>query len=400
MTEETVLIQGEGDFPKEIWNPTFISIFIANMLMHLGQQMMNTLVSKYAHSLGATATMVGFIASLFAYTAIFFKIFAAPAIDTYNKKFILTASILVVAVSYAGYGFSHSIPMVMAFRLLQGAGQAFTATCCLALASSALPPDKMGAGIGYFSLAQAICQAIGPTVGLALVNKIGYSATFSIGALIMLVAAFASTNIKLKHKRTKKFKISLKNIIAKDALIPALIMFFLTGVYSNINSFLVIYATERGVGEHIGYFFTVYALTLLFTRPMIGKLSDRYGLTKVLLPAICCFALAFLLISMATSLPMFLLAAFISAFGYGACQPAVQTLSMKCVPAERRGAASSTNYIGQDMGQLVGPVVAGTVIERTSYSTMWQFMLIPLLIAMVIVIFFRKKIASVDKLAR
>jgi MFS family permease len=91
---------------------------------------------------------------------------------------------------------------------------------------------------------------------------------------------------------------------------------------------------------------------------------------------------------------MFLLAALVSAFGYGACQPAVQTLSMKCVPKERWGAASSTNYLGQDLGQLVGPVVAGMAIEQTSFSTMWQLMTIPVLMALVIVWINAKKISS------
>lgn len=378
--------------PEKIWNHTFISIFIANMMMHLGQQMMNTLISKYAHSLGAAATVVGLVTSMFAYTAIIFKIFAAPAIDTFNKKYILTGSIFVMAVSYAGYAMSTSIQMLMVFRLLQGAGQAFTATCCLAMASSALPRSKMGTGIGYFSLAQAMCQAIGPTVGLSLAGWVGFPYTFAIGAAVMLAAAYFASRIKLKHKREKPFTLSIRNVVAREAILPACIMFFLTGVYCNINSFLVIYAGERGVTGGIGSFFTVYALTLLFTRPMIGKLSDRYGLTRVLIPAVFCFAAAFMIISVADSLPLFLLAAFVSAFGYGASQPAVQTLSMKSVVPERRGAASSTNYIGQDLGQLVGPVVAGTMIERAGYSLMWRYMLIPLGMVILVVVVFRKKI--------
>jgi MFS family permease len=379
---------------QRIWNPAFISIFISNMLMHLGQQMMNTLVTKYAYSMGASATIVGMVASMFAYTAILFKIFSAPAIDTFNKKYIMTGSILVVALSYAGYGLSTSVPMLMGFRLLQGAGQAFTATTALAMASTTLPSNKLGTGIGYFSLAQAICQAIGPTVGLGLVSVIGYNKTFMVGAATMVFAATAASKIKISHTRTQKFTISTKNFIAKEALLPAGIMFFLTGVYSNINAFLVIYATERGAGAHIGYFFTVYAVALLFTRPTIGKMSDKYGLVKVIIPALGCFGLAFWIISYAHSIPMFLLAALVSAFGYGACQPAVQTLSMKCVPKERWGAASSTNYLGQDLGQLVGPVVAGMAIEQTSFSTMWQLMTIPVLMALVIVWINAKKISS------
>ena len=51
---------------------------------------------------------------------------------------------------------------------------------------------------------------------------------------------------------------------------------------------------------------------------MSGTISDRYGLDKVIIPACCCFALSFLVMSISTSLILFLVAGAISAFGYGA----------------------------------------------------------------------------------
>ncbi len=386
-------IKPDEAMPVRIFNATFISVFIANMLLQLGHQMMNTLVAKYANSLGASASTVGIVVSMFAYSALLFKIISGPAIDSFSRKWVLIIAMLTMAASYFGYSMSDTIQKLMVFRLLQGAGQAFTATCCLALASDALPPEKMATGIGYFSLAQAACQAVGPTIGLSLSKAIGYSNTFMAGGFLMMTAAFAATQIRQKQTIRKRFKISVKSIVAKEAIMPAVIMFFLVLAFSNINSFLVIYAGERGADGNIGLFFTVYALTLLFTRPMIGKLSDKYGLVKTLIPAMCCFGLAFLLISFSASLPMFLLSAFVSAFGYGACQPAVQTLCMKCVPPDRRGAGSSTNYIGADLGQLLGPTIAGAVVEQAGYSSMWRIMIIPIFAAILMVILNRNTIA-------
>ena len=94
----------------KIWNKSFTSIFIANMLMFMGQQMMNTLVAKYANTLGAAPVMIGVVTSSFAYTALIFKIFSAPAIDTFNKKYILVGAMIVMAMSYAGYSISTTIP--------------------------------------------------------------------------------------------------------------------------------------------------------------------------------------------------------------------------------------------------------------------------------------------------
>lgn len=388
---DSTRIKGQEE-PDKIFNITFISVFVANMLLQLGQQMMNTLVAKYADTLGATAALVGFVVGIFAFSSLIFKVVAAPAIDTFNKKYILMGAVLIMAVSYGGYSFSYNIYMLMFFRMLQGVGQAFTITCCLALASEALPASRLGTGLAYFSLAQAVCQAIGPTVGLYLSNTFGFRTAFIVGAVIMLAAAFAAARIKIPFKKVKKFRITLESVIAKEAVVPAVIMFFLMLTYSNINSFLVIYAGEKGCGANIGFFFTVYALTLLFTRPVVGRLADKFGLSKMFLPAMCCFALAFFLISCAGTLPALLFAAFVSAFGYGACYPLVQTLCMKCVPGEKRGAASSTNYIGSDFGQMLGPSMAGMIADHLGYTVMWRIMILPIFMAMAMVVIFRKKI--------
>ena len=365
--------------------------------MYLSQWMVNSLVAKYADHLGATAAMVGIVSSIFALTALIFKIVSGPALDTYNRRVILVIAMCIMGISYFGYSASSNMPMLVSFRLFQGCGQAFTATCCLALASDTLPPDKFGTGIGIFSLAQAVMQAIGPTVGLALMNCLGYHLTFIIAGFIMVVAAVLAAGVNVPYEKTKSFKISLDSIFAKEALLPVVLIFFLSTAFSVINSFLILFAGKQGITGNIGLYFTVYACTLLFTRPLIGRLSDRFGMVRVAIPAMFCFALSFLVISISTSLEMILLAGFIAGFGYGACQPAIQTLCMKCVPKKRRGAASSSSYIGNDLGQLLGPNVAGSMILAFGYHAMWRFMTLFIVAALILVIIYRKKIYSIER---
>jgi MFS family permease len=213
----------------------------------------------------------------------------------------------------------------------------------------------------------------------------------------MLLAVVLAMQIKIDFKRTKKLEIKLNNIIAKEALIPASVIFFLAMGFTCINSFLIVYASKQGVNSNIGLFFTVYALTLLFTRPTVGKLTDKFGLVATGIPAILFTALSFYIISISNSLPLFLLAAFVNAFGFGACQPALQSLSMKSVTKERRGAGSSTNYIGMDLGTLVGPIIAGIFAENLGYIVMWRIMVVPLFFGLLILYIFRSRIAMIEK---
>ncbi|NIK76991.1 MFS family permease [Paenibacillus castaneae] len=109
-------------------------------------------------------------------------------------------------------------------------------------------------------------------------------------------------------------------------------------------------------------FFTSYSVCLLFSRPISGKIADKYGMDKVLIPGILIFAHSFVMISFSRTLPMFLIAGGISAFGYGICLPAIQTLCIKLVDQAQRGVASNTNYIGVDTGYLIAPTIAGLIV--------------------------------------
>lgn len=393
MNSENRKLQAE---PTKIWNWHFTCIFFANATMYLGQYMIQTLITKYASTIGADASTLAVVASAFALTALIFKVISGPMLDAFERKFTIFGAMLVLASAFLGYSFSSSVKMVIVFRLVQGAAQAFTATGYLALATDALPKEKLGSGLSIFTLAQTICMAISPSIGLAIADRFGFSATFAVASALVFCAAILSLTIKPSHREKSSFKLRLSNIIAKEALLPMFLLFMIYTSASLINSYLVIYATEQRGLESIGLYFTVNTLVLFFTRPAIGKLTDKVGFIKIFIPALICFAASFLIISVSTKLWMFLAAAVIAAFGNGVCHPLVNSLCMKAVPLEHRGAGSSTSYIGVDLGNLVGPSLAAVVISSSGYDGMWRVMTMPIFIAIVATLVFSGKISQIE----
>ncbi len=148
ITKMEITIPKASNVPR-IWNITFISVFITNSLMYVGQQMVQPLITSYAKELGAVEGIIGLIASAFTITSILLKVFSAPAIDTFNRKYLLSGAMCVMGCAFLGFALSYTVPSIFAFRLLQGCGQAFTTSCCLALATDALPKDKLGRVSGY-----------------------------------------------------------------------------------------------------------------------------------------------------------------------------------------------------------------------------------------------------------
>jgi MFS family permease len=128
------------------------------------------------------------------------------------------------------------------------------------------------------------------------------------------------------------------------------------------------------------------------SRPLIGHLCDQYGASKVLLSSMCLLALSFLVISWSHSLSMFLISAVVTAFGYAGCQPSLMAVCLRRVPVERRGAASCTAYLGQDIGNLGGGVLGGTLVQHFGYASMWRLMLVPLAAAALVTIVFSRQL--------
>ena len=189
---------------------------------------------------------------------------------------------------------------------------------------------------------------------------------------------------------------SWRTFIAPEAIVPAVVIFFLSGAYSGVNAFVVLYGDSLNIAQ-IGLFFTSYAVCLVVSRPIAGRIADRYGLSTVIIPGMVIFGAAFAVLSYARSLTGFLVAGAISAFGYGVCQPAIQTLSLTSVDKSRRTVAGNTNYIGVDLGYLIMPVLAGWVVTTAgnsgaslanSYSLMYRVLMIPVAIGLVIYIIF------------
>ncbi|MBQ6481155.1 MAG: MFS transporter [Anaerolineaceae bacterium] len=373
-------------------NLPFLSVLAYNFFYQLGQQMMNTLIPKFANTLVNSSFLVGFATSIFAVSSILIRPVAAPAIDSFSKKKLLLGSMLGIITVYFGLSFSKSIRAVLLLRLLHGACVGCATPLCLALVASTLSPQDTGKGIGLFTLCQAVGQAVGPKIGLSLLETYSYSTSFMVGGFMMVFSTIVALFIQEPQTKRSPYRVSLQGFFDKDSLDSAILMFMLQIVYCCISSFIVIYAELRGVGN-IGLYFTVYALCLLAVKPVNGYLIDKFGYGKILIIGFLSYAVALATISFATNLSIFLVAAVIAALGYGICQPTIMYLCIRSVPSEKFGVASSTNYLGSDVGFLVGASFAGMLADKlriwgglsemNAYSKMFLLMTIPMFVAVI-----------------
>lgn len=383
----------------DIWNITFIILMMISFFQTMGQMMMNVLIPLYVYDIGAPAQIVGMTVGAFAISAILVRPFIGPAFDAFNKKMILIISLLVIAVSTFLYSVATTVTAIFVIRLLHGAGLATSAALAQAMAADALPIQKMNSGISIFGLALAVSQAIGPIVGLALLDFVGFQWAFRISAFVIVGGLILACLIKEPGNHVRKpYQLKLDRMFSKGAVIPALMIALLSIPFSCINAFIVIYGNLLGIGG-MGAYFAVYAGCLLATRPLFGSLSDKHGVQRIIPIGLCFFVASILVLTLASNLPLFLLAAAVGACGYGAVIPLLQSLGFLCSPYDSRGAASNTTFLGLDAGNLMGPTIGGMTVslfiasglsEAQSYNGMFFVLIVPVLIAFIVFLMARK----------
>ncbi len=361
--------------PRSLWNKYFILLNIISILINTGFSMVTTTVSLYAVNIGVSLAMAGTIVSVFSLAALFTRPFGGWVMDSFNKKWVFMLSTVLFGLIVVGYGIAKDTPSLLILRIMHGIAFSVSGTATMALASLYIPRKRMGEGLGYLSTGFLIGQAVGPTLAISIRDAYGYQLMYMLVAglitippLLFLWAKVPKTAPAVKHDDHPKKRMWDKLII-KKAIVYAIICGLFSFYNGEINSFIVLIGEERAI-QSVSLFFTVSSVTLLLVRAFFGKLSDRISLSWVVNVSLVFSLVSMLITGSAISLLPMLAAAVLKALGQGVGQVALQAQAIKSADASKVGAATSTMYIGSDLGNTLGPLVGGLLSKQYGYQVM------------------------------
>lgn len=356
----------------KLWNGSFIMLLVMGTFISSASQMILPLVSKYAISLGAPLTIAATISSLMSLSALLLRPVAGLFSDRYNRKKIILTSNLLIAVCLGLMAVSNSVPMLVAVRLVHGIAFSFNTVALMAFNTVFIPKERLGEGMGWIALSTTFAQAFGPSIGIELLNIGGYSLCFFTAAGICLVgiAVIILMPYKTIAAPDTGRKIDIRSLICVDIIPHAGILFLFAFGSGMISSLLVLVGDERGIAN-IGIFFTCYSVFMVLVRPVAGKLVDSRGLSFVLYPSVIVFGLGFMILGCTSSIWLILLAAIMKAVGQGSGVPGIQSTSLKKIGREKAGLVSSTCFIGQDLGNTLGPMMGGVVAQNFGFKALF-----------------------------
>jgi len=377
-----------------IWTRGFVCIIISNICANMAMFSVSTYLTTYMSYLGVGAGLAGLIAGLYYTTGLLMRPISGPMQATLNKKKLMTATYALSFVVNLCYAFCPSVGMFVVFRLIHGIQLAFFGSLALTIASSSLPEEKMSSGLGVYSLSGIVSQALGPSVGVfvrGLGESLGgpgggFRAIFLSSALFSLISVipcFFLPETDSPDAKNQEKTVWYKNIIAKESLMPSFVIGLFTIAGILYSTYMIPYGAYRGI-ENVGLYFTVNAVLMVVSRPIAGRLTDKYGQNVTFYPGMALYMLSFVIISFATSITYIVVGAACASIGAGIVHPAVQSMALQSVKPRRRAVASNTVFTVMDLGNFLGPTLGGAVLSMGNYESMFRFALIPLALAVVL----------------
>jgi MFS family permease len=162
--------------------------------------------------------------------------------------------------------------------------------------------------------------------------------------------------------------------------------------YVSILSFYRLYAAEVNLTGIFSWFFIIYSLCLVITRPLAGKIQDNGGDLIVCVVGIIAQAAGLMLIALAPSNITIVICAICAALGFGTLNSASTAIITRNTPEHRRSYALSTFFIFCDATMGFGPAILGMFVSSaTGYAPLYMISSVITILALPICLYSLKK---------
>lgn len=363
----------EPKLPREVW-----VLISANFVIALGYGVVAPVLPAYARHFGVSISAATFVITAFS----LMRLCAAPASGIFVQKVgerrVYLTGLLIVAVSTGACAFAQTYWQLLAFRSVGGFGSAMFSVSSLGLMIRLSPDNARGRVAGLFASSFLLGSVGGPVLG-SLTAGLGLSAPFVIYGVALLIAvavvfiSLRNSSLAAPQEQTEP-PVTLALALDNRAYRSALFSNFATGwsVFGLRIALVPLFITEvlhRGP-RMTGLALATFAIGNVAAVIPSGRLSDRVGRKLLLIAGLTVAGVATLLVGLASSVPLFLAAAFVAGAASGMFSSPQQAAVADIIGSKARGGTAVATYqMMADVGAIVGSLAVGQIAQHLSFST-------------------------------
>jgi MFS family permease len=366
---------------ESIWTRTFLLLCSAQFLGYAQHAVLTPVLPLYVTHLGGSAFIVGLVLAAFAATSVVVRPLVGHWADRWNEAGVMVSGLLFQGVSI----FFCFIPFVGATMLangLRGIGWAGLNTGGYSLLALTAPESRRGEASGLYSGVQSASAILFPALALWLlqVSFDGFATVFVASAIFSFagaaLGAIMARSVARKVARntepeaTRQWWREIFHFIERDILLPSIILFWLNISLPSITNFSVLYARDLGI-VNFGTFFIALGVSSLLGRPLLGRLSDKFGRDRSIAAGFVLQLVALLLISTVANLFGMIVAGILYMMGNALGSSTTLALAVERADPRRRGKAMATFSVAYPLSYGVGSFITGSAVELAGYTGMF-----------------------------
>lgn len=350
--------------PTSIYTLQFGLVCLSSFLFSASFNMLIPELPAYLTGLGGEEYK-GLIIALFTITAGISRPFSGKLSDTIGRVPVMAVGSLVCFLCGFLYPILTSIAGFLFLRLIHGFSTGFKPTATAAYVADLVPEGKWGEAMGVHGVCFSTGLAIGPAIGSAITANFSIHILFYCSSLfallsIVILANMKETLVNKERFRANHLKIKKEDIIEWQVIPSALITLLSYISYGVILTVISDWSAHLGTSNK-GLFFMVFTLSSLLIRFVAGKVSDRYGRTRILKISLVILLISLMGIALANSSLMLMCASAVYGVASGMLSPSVTAWTIDLSKPGQRGKAVATMYIFMEVGIGAGALLAGSM---------------------------------------
>ncbi|SHN84510.1 MDR family MFS transporter [Desulfitobacterium chlororespirans] len=414
--------------PKNIMNIAWILVLGAIMPL-LDSTMVNIAINHLSHDFSIGLDLIQWVITGYVLAMAISVPLAGWMVQRFNGKWLMIgANILFLAASIAS-GFSWSIHSLIIFRVIQGFSAGFIMTLVTTLCVETAGRERVGRLMSTIGIPTVLGPILGPVIGAVIVQFLSWRYIFFVNVPIGILAItlmiwklpdFTPANIKAKfdfigiillgtasaaliygitkaaksatfnNSTTIAFVIAGVAILAiymiyaaikkEQAILPlhlfelknfsaVMVGLFLAGIATNGPMLLLPLFFQNIKGFSVlntGLILIPQGIGMLIARPLIGKLTDKWGARNVVLVSLALAimgTLPFVFINEASSLIVVSVVLFVRGIGIGGVTIPMMTDAYTGMVKQEIAQASVGTRLMQNIGGAFGSAVMATAVS-------------------------------------
>jgi MFS family permease len=357
----------------------------------------NPALPLFLRSMEVPLSTVGFIAAASTVVGIVVSLPAGILSDIIGRRRVILMAAIVFASAPFLYLLITSPWQLVLVRIYHGLATAILGPVAMAAVADTFEKGR-GERMGWYSSATMVGRFLAPLVGGVLIFgedfrwvylADGFAGALALIAAIRLPLATATSGAmgeafkgaRSKYGQEIAFVFRHLGILATSGI--EAVQYFAFGC---LETFLPIYLNEK-LGYpawEIGLLFTAQILAATFTKPIMGRLSDRYGRVPMIVAGLALGGITTGTMLLSSNFLVILVLMAMFGLGLATVTASTSALVADFSRSQSRGSALGILSTIMDVGHSSGPMVTGVLISAYSYRMAFGIVGIGLVVVSII----------------